>query len=168
MTFFSRLFLCVGAVVAQQADVTIPATLQPHFFREDSRSQLVFLAKVHKTNRSLVELLNKLNLISNSHKKLNRLQQIKNTVLIKLNTISVRAWYCIVTIATNVWLHWSWKVPSGVLELSSAGDSAMRKESFEWDCNGVAVLQYRLLSEWIRDWEKWDVDSTGVGLHCGW
>ena len=60
-------------------------------------------------------------------------------------------------------------MPSGVSELGSAGDLAMRKESFDRDCKppGVAVVQYKLLSEWIRDWEKL-AESTVVGLHCGW
>ena len=65
--------------------------------------------------------------------------------LISSITISALAWYCMVTMATKVWLHWTLKTPSGSWGFSSA--ELPNSESLDRDWNPPEVWQYKLPSD---------------------
>jgi hypothetical protein len=51
----------------KQRNVAIPATLQAHFFREDSRAEFVLFAEMDKSDAGSLQLLDKLHLESGAH-----------------------------------------------------------------------------------------------------
>jgi hypothetical protein len=79
--------------------VTVPAALQSHFLAENARTQLVFFAKMDESDAGALQLFDQLHLVK--RKSWCSTGENSRSSNLPSLTMSVNAWYCIVTIPMN-------------------------------------------------------------------